>query len=684
MQERSALWKELAADSSSRLETVAEIGGVMYTAISSPVINRALMDSALSIGNCMSSTLQFSVLSAVTIPKSAEIVIKMRFSDGTRYSEWLPAGTFYINRRSQDRVNKNLTTITAFDAMRKIDTYYGKHREHSDWPKSMRDVIKEIALKIDLEVDDRTWPYIRDGPDYIIQYPAGQSRHDVLGYIGGVYGGNWCITPKNKLRFVPIWNSTQGSNVSEDETLNVVAITKGISIAQPLQISGIKVIASYPWDNFIIGDESNTLLTFSGNPYITRAIAETLFSQFGNSIYVPYSIENAFYDPATELGDCVISRSDVVSVLYKESAKYGLAFRGNISCPSGEEMDEFPFVTSASETRAEIQNLSETIETKASIDDLTAIQATIDNLSVSDIKTGIIHSNDYQYAPFPLLYPSSTTYPSATTYPSNGEYVLRGFAIDFATGTIYGAFYSEQIYALQEITSEQSEQLLAHIQDYTNPHRVTAAQVGLGNVDNTSDADKPVSAAQQTALDGKVDKVSGKGLSTEDFTTAEKNKLSGIESGAQVNVIDSITVNGAAVSVTSKTAALTSPTKTSDLTNDSGFQTAENVDDKIDAKISGVYRASGRATLATLPALAVANLGCVYDMTQDFTTTSDFVEGAGKTFPAGTNVAIVSVGNAYKYDVLAGVVDLSAIYSRIAALETEVTRLKNSLTYPKS
>ena len=40
----------------------------------------------------------------------------------------------------------------------------------------------------------------------------------------------------------------------------------------------------------------------------------------------------------------------------------------------------------------------------------------------------------------------------------------------------------------------------------------------------------------QTAEAGKVDVVAGKGLSTEDFTTAEKTKLSGIESGAEVNV----------------------------------------------------------------------------------------------------------------------------------------------------
>ena len=39
-----------------------------------------------------------------------------------------------------------------------------------------------------------------------------------------------------------------------------------------------------------------------------------------------------------------------------------------------------------------------------------------------------------------------------------------------------------------------------------------------------------------TAIGGKVDKVDGKGLSTEDYTTAEKTKLSGIADGAEVNV----------------------------------------------------------------------------------------------------------------------------------------------------
>jgi hypothetical protein len=65
---------------------------------------------------------------------------------------------------------------------------------------------------------------------------------------------------------------------------------------------------------------------------------------------------------------------------------------------------------------------------------------------------------------------------------------------------------------------------------------ITSANIGLGNVDNTADLDKPISTVAQTALNDKVDKVTGKGLSTNDFTNVEKQKLANIESNAQVNV----------------------------------------------------------------------------------------------------------------------------------------------------
>lgn len=49
--------------------------------------------------------------------------------------------------------------------------------------------------------------------------------------------------------------------------------------------------------------------------------------------------------------------------------------------------------------------------------------------------------------------------------------------------------------------------------------------IGLNNVDNTADIDKPISTATQTALDSKVNSEIGKGLSTNDYTDEEKNKL---------------------------------------------------------------------------------------------------------------------------------------------------------------
>ena len=61
------------------------------------------------------------------------------------------------------------------------------------------------------------------------------------------------------------------------------------------------------------------------------------------------------------------------------------------------------------------------------------------------------------------------------------------------------------------------------------------SDVGLGNVDNTSDANKPISTATQGALDNKVDKVTGKGLSTEDYTSAEKAQV------AKVGDLDTLT-----------------------------------------------------------------------------------------------------------------------------------------------
>lgn len=57
--------------------------------------------------------------------------------------------------------------------------------------------------------------------------------------------------------------------------------------------------------------------------------------------------------------------------------------------------------------------------------------------------------------------------------------------------------------------------LISHLANTSNPHSVTKSQVGLGNVDDTSDADKPISTATRKALDGKAPKTHAS--SSEDY-----------------------------------------------------------------------------------------------------------------------------------------------------------------------
>lgn len=232
------------------------------------------------------------------------------------------------------------------------------------------------------------------------------------------------------------------------------------------------------------------------------------------------------------------------------------------------------------------------------------------------------------------------------------------------------------------------------------------------------------------------------------YTDNEKTKLGGVAAGAQVNVIETVKVNGTARTVTAKAVDITVPTKTSDITNDSGFITAADVPEgaaattttpamdgtaavgvettfargdhvhpkdtskadlaspeftgtpkaptaasgtnttqiattafvtgavstkansadvytktEIDNKLSSTFKPGGSVTFQNLPALSAGNLGKIVNVTDSFTTTSSFVEGAGKTYPAGTNVAIVDVGTAgspsYKYDIQGSFFDLS-------------------------
>lgn len=98
-----------------------------------------------------------------------------------------------------------------------------------------------------------------------------------------------------------------------------------------------------------------------------------------------------------------------------------------------------------------------------------------------------------------------------------------------------------------------------------------------------------------------VAKETGKGLSTNDFTTELKNKLDGIAEGAQVNVKPDWSAGaGTASEILNKP---TIPSKTSELTNDSGYITSSDIPEGAAASTT-VPKMNGTASVGTEMAFA--------------------------------------------------------------------------------
>ena len=106
---------------------------------------------------------------------------------------------------------------------------------------------------------------------------------------------------------------------------------------------------------------------------------------------------------------------------------------------------------------------------------------------------------------------------------------------------------------------------------------------------------------------------------------------------------------------------------------------------EINSKLSSVYKAQGSKTSSELTSslLVSSNEGYVYNISNEITITdankSLFVEGINSSYPAGTNIVVVKVGNAYKFDAIAGFVDLTA-YAKTADQKTITDALSGRIT----
>lgn len=167
-----------------------------------------------------------------------------------------------------------------------------------------------------------------------------------------------------------------------------------------------------------------------------------------------------------------------------------------------------------------------------------------------------------------------------------------------------------------------------------------------------------------------VKQVSGKGLSTNDYTSTEKNKLSGIASGAQANVIESVKVNGTALSVTSKAVNVTVPTKTSQLQNDSTYVKKSEIPTKVSEFNNDMSYVTANNIIVMLKDYALkSDVSSMYKF-KGSVDTYDKLPTSGQTVGDSYNVKGADSSHGIKkgdnvvwtgteWDVLSGTVDLS-------------------------
>ena len=196
------------------------------------------------------------------------------------------------------------------------------------------------------------------------------------------------------------------------------------------------------------------------------------------------------------------------------------------------------------------------------------LQAT--NIALGLIKDAINATGAYPSADN-ISYDNTTSGMSSTNVQSaineledekaNKNTTLNGYGITNAyTKTETNALLNNKA-NISDIPSKTS--------DLTNDSDFVSDSNYVHTDNNYTTTDKNIVGNVTSNLANKVDKVNGKGLSTNDFTTAYMNKLSGIASGAEVNVQS----DWSQTTTTDDSYIKNKPTKLSDFTNDSNFIT---------------------------------------------------------------------------------------------------------------
>jgi hypothetical protein len=185
---------------------------------------------------------------------------------------------------------------------------------------------------------------------------------------------------------------------------------------------------------------------------------------------------------------------------------------------------------------------------------------------------------------------------------------------------------------------------------------------------NTSEtnAKKSADSASNSATSASLSETNAKKSADSASTSAASASNSATSASTSENNAR-VSANSASASASSASTSETNAKKSADsaITSANNASTSENnasasetnakkyyeQTKSISESFAGTLRPKGTVTFANLPSVSLAETGDMYNVSDEFTTTTDFAEGAGNTIPLGSNVYKNSDG---KWDVLAG------------------------------
>lgn len=263
-----------------------------------------------------------------------------------------------------------------------------------------------------------------------------------------------------------------------------------------------------------------------------------------------------------------------------------------------------------------------------SINDKTgAISAFIKNGSITDamLETGYLAKITEQSAKATNMANSATT-SSNSAYDNaklSQSYAIGGSGVRDGEDTDNSKYYSEQA------------------------SKSASASANSASTASTK-ASEAASSASSASASATKSATSESNASKSASSAAESMSTAGTKASEAASSATS--ASNSASTATSKAAAA-STSASNAATSEANAKKYYEQAKAISESFSGALRPMGTVAFANLPAVTSASAGDMYNISDEFVTTSDFVEGAGITEPAGSNVYKTVAG---KWDILTG------------------------------